>query len=82
MAKVVVNASLNTKMKFFSDFENINPHCSITIERDVDNEWSDEKILEYGDQLYDKIRKVVEAKIESDIKSAKRKKFDDPGNLV
>lgn len=80
MAKVSVTAALNTKLKYFSDFENINPHCSITIERDVDNEWSDQKILDYGNELYDKIRKVVEAKIESDIKSAKGKSFNDPSN--
>lgn len=69
MPTVKVTASLNTKLKFFSDFENINPHASITIEREV--EGTDEEILEYADALYDKARKVVENKIEADIKSAK-----------
>lgn len=69
MPTVKVTASLNTKLKFFSDFENINPHASITIEREI--EGTDEELLEYADKTYDKIRKVVQKKIESDIKSAK-----------
>jgi hypothetical protein len=71
MAILKVTSSLNTKLKFFSQYENINPHCSITIEEEVSDSLSDEDRLERASQLYDKIRKVVEAKIESDIKSAK-----------
>lgn len=69
MPTIKVTASLNTKLKFFSDFENINPHSSITIEREM--EGTDEELLEYADGLYDKARKVVEKKINSDIQSAK-----------
>ena len=71
MATLKVTASLNTKLKFFSQYENINPHCSITIEEEVPDSLSDEEKLERSSELYDKIRKVVEKKIESDIKSAK-----------
>ena len=71
MAILKVTSSLNTKLKFFSQYENIKPHCSITIEEDVSDSLSDEDRLERASLLYDKIRKVVEAKIESDIKSAK-----------
>jgi hypothetical protein len=71
MAILKVTSSLNTKLKFFSQYENINPHCSISIEEEVPDSLSDEDRLERASQLYDKIRKVVEAKIESDIKSAK-----------
>lgn len=69
MPVIRVTASLNTKLKFFSEYENINPHASITIEREVDG--TDEELLAYADQLYDKARKVVEKKIEADIRSAK-----------
>lgn len=82
MATVKVTASLGTKMKFFSEYENISPHASITIEREVDPGMTtaemiekfaadDAEIVQYADQLYDKARKVVEKKIEADIKSAK-----------
>jgi ASC-1-like (ASCH) protein len=71
MAVIKVTASLNTKLKFFSEFENINPHASITIEEEVPDSWTDEQRLERASELYDKARKVVEKKIESDIKSAK-----------
>lgn len=71
MALLKVTASLNTKLKFFSDFENINPHCSITIEEEITDAVSDEQKLERASELYDKIRAVVERKIESDIKTAK-----------
>lgn len=74
MAKVSVTASLNTKLKFFSDFENINPFAAITIEREFSDETTDEELLEYANETYDKARKVVEAKINSDIQSAKGKK--------
>lgn len=69
MAVISVTASLNTKLKFFSDYENINPFASITIEREM--EGTDEELLTYADELYDKARKVVEKKIEADIQSAK-----------
>lgn len=59
-------------MKFFSEYENISPHASITVEREV--EGTDEELLTYADELYDKARKVVEKKIEADIKSAKGEK--------
>lgn len=81
MATLKVTASLNTKLKFFSQYENINPHCSITIEEEVPDSLSDEERLERSSELYDKIRKVVEKKIESDIKSAKGGKgLSDAGN--
>lgn len=68
-----VTASLNTKLKYFSDYENINPHASITIERTCPGA-TDEELLAYADELYDKARKVVEKKIQSDIVSAKGNK--------
>lgn len=71
MAKVAVTASLNAKLKFFSEYENINPFAAITIERSIPEEWTDEQALKLASDMYDKARKVVEKKIESDIISAK-----------
>lgn len=82
MAVLKVTASLNTKLKFFSQYENINPHCSITLEEEIADSTTDEQKLERASELYDKIRAVVERKIESDIKSAKGGKgLNDHGNV-
>lgn len=76
MAKVSVTASLGVKLKWFSDYENVNPHASVTIERDV--EGTDEELLEQADVLYDKCRAVVQKKIGADVKSAKGEKVTVP----
>ena len=75
MAKISASASMGVKLKFFSDFENVNPHFSISIERNVPDEWTDEQCADYAAELMNQARARVEDKIEADIKSAKGDKI-------
>ena len=75
MAKISASASMGVKLKFFSDFENVNPHFSVSIERNVPDEWTDEQCADYAAELMNKARTRVEEKIEADIKSAKGDKI-------
>lgn len=75
MAKISASASMGVKLKFFSDFENVNPHFSISIERNVPDEWTDQQCADYAADLLTAARARVEEKIEADIKSAKGDKI-------
>ena len=75
MAEVTASASMGVKLKFFSEFENVNPHFSLSIKRDVPDDWTDEQIAVYGEELMGVARERVQAKINSDIKTAKGDKI-------
>ena len=75
MAKISASASMGVKLKFFSDFENVNPHFSVSIERNVPDEWTDDQCADYAAELLNAARIRVEEKIEADIKSAKGDKI-------
>lgn len=73
MAKVSATASMGVKLKQFSDFENVNPHASISVERELPNDLSDEQLIDQAKILYKQCRKYVETEIGKDVESAKGK---------
>ena len=75
MAKITASASMGVKLKFFSEYENINPHFSVSIERNVPDDWTDTQCADYAAELLTTARERVETKIEADIKSAKGDKI-------
>lgn len=73
MARVSGTASLGMKIslghkKGYDKYDNASPHHSITIEREVSNDLSDEELAEKADELNSICRKLVEKKINADIK--------------
>jgi hypothetical protein len=78
MARVSATASLGMKLSLgtkkklgFSEYDNTNPHHSITIERHVDDQLTDEQLVERAEELHTLARKLVEKKVNLDIKEAK-----------
>lgn len=75
MARVSATASMGLKLKIFSDYENVSPHASITIERDLgagsDEQYTDAALVEMAAEMYEKCRKYVESEMEKDIAFAK-----------
>lgn len=77
MARVAATASLGMKVslgnkKGFSAYDNASPHHSITIERSVSDELSDEELVSLADRLHAQARKLVEKKINDDIKDLQK----------
>lgn len=73
MSKVSATASLGIKKglghkKGFNQYDNASPHHSITIERQYDDNLTDEELVEKADQLHAKARALVEKKIQADMK--------------
>lgn len=69
--RISATASMGLKLKIFSDFENVSPHCSITVEDEVDAGLSrEDKVAEAG-ELYQLCRKYVQSEMEQTIKEAK-----------
>jgi hypothetical protein len=71
MPKISATASMGAKLKFFSDYENVSPHISITVERDTLDYVSDDVLVEEAGKLYQKCRAYVQDELEKDIASAK-----------
>lgn len=77
MARISGTASLGMKVsvahkKAFEKFDNASPHHSITIERTVDESLSDEELAEKASELNDIARKIVERKINVDLKDLQK----------
>lgn len=73
IAKISANASMGVKLKYFSDFENINPQVSIGVEMEVPDASKESLVAEAG-ELYKMCRKFVQAEIGEDVKTAKAPK--------
>lgn len=77
MPRVSATASLGMKIslghkKDFTQYDNASPHHSFTIERDLEGEYTDEQLGEKAAELHGIARKLVEAKINADIKELKK----------
>lgn len=77
MAKVSGTASLGMKIglghkKGFSTYDNASPFHAITIERELDESLTDEELVEKADELNKLARKLVEKKINDDIKDIQK----------
>lgn len=73
MATVSATASLGMKISLknkpgFTTYDNASPHHSISIERSVDDSLSDEQLVEKAAELHTMARKLVEKKINEDIR--------------
>lgn len=76
MARVAATASLGMKIGLggkqgFTQYDSASPHHSITIERNLPEELTDEQLVERADELHKLGRKLVEKKINEDIKEVK-----------
>lgn len=76
MARASATASLGMKISLegkpgFGRYDNASPHHSITIDREFDNDLSDEELLEKAEELHTLARKLVEKKINEDVKELK-----------
>ena len=72
MTRVAATASLGFKKniehkKEWGKYDNMSPHHSITLERTLDDDVSDEEMLNTADFLHSEARKLVEKKIARDI---------------
>jgi hypothetical protein len=65
-----MKVSLGSK-KGYNQYDNASPHHSITIEKNVDDELSDEELVAEADKLHLLARKLVETKISADLKELK-----------
>lgn len=79
MARVSATASLGMKLSLgtkkklgFTTYDSTSPHHSITIERNVTDELTDEELVERAEELHKMARKLVEQKINQDIKEARK----------
>lgn len=73
MARVAATASLGMKISLegkqgFTRYDNASPHHSITIERNLSDDLTDEELVEKVDGLHKLARQLVEKKINDDIK--------------
>lgn len=73
MSRVSSTASLGMKVslgikKGYSQYDNASPHHSITIEKTVDDSFTDEQLVAEAEKLHGLARKLVEAKINDDLK--------------
>ena len=72
--KISATASMGLKLKIFSDFENVSPHISLTVEEEVSDSLTQDERIDATEALYEKLRKRVEAQMEKDIAFAKQNK--------
>lgn len=75
MARVSATSSLGVKVslgnkKGFSQYDNASPHHSITIERSLPDELTNDELVEKAEELHGLARKLVEKKVNEDIKEA------------
>jgi len=80
MAKISGTGSMGVKLKIFSEYENVSPHVSITVERntpdfdDAGAAKSDMMLVQEAAHLAKLCRDYVASEIEKDIKLAKQGK--------
>lgn len=77
MAKVSATSSLGLKVslshkKGFGTYDNASPHHSISIEREVSDDLTDEELVEKASELNAKCRKLVEDKMGRDLKELRK----------
>lgn len=77
MARVAGTASLGMKVslghkKAFTQYDSASPHHSITIERTVDDSLTDDELAEKASELNVMARKLVEKKINDDLKDIQK----------
>lgn len=75
MARISGTSSLGIKKtlghkKGFTQYDSVSPHYSMTIDREVSNDLSDEELAEKAQELVDICRARVETKIQNDLKEA------------
>lgn len=72
-SRVAATASLGMKVslghkKGFGTYDNASPHHSITIERSFEADLTDEQLVAKADECHQLARKLVEKKINDDLK--------------
>lgn len=77
MAKVSGTASLGMRVglghkKGFTSYDSASPFHSITIERELDESLTDEQLVEKAEELNVMARKLVEKKINEDIRDLQK----------
>lgn len=76
-AKVSGTASLGIKKslghkKGFTQYDNVSPQFSMTIQREVSGDLTDEQLLEKAEELTDLCRERIEKKISDELKEANK----------
>lgn len=79
MARVSATASLGMKLSLgakkglgFTQYDSTSPHHSISIERELPESLSDQELSDKAEELHTIARKLVEKKINVDIREAKK----------
>ena len=72
--KISATASMGLKLKIFSDFENVSPHISLTVDEELPDSSTLDERVDAAVFLYQKLRKRVEEEMEKDIEFAKKSK--------
>lgn len=77
MARISATASLGMKISLatkkklgFTTYDSTSPHHSITIEREVSEDLTDAELVTKAEELHTLSRKLVERKMNADIKEA------------